>query len=358
MSNINKLAKWKQSLIGISIVAISTAFCYSLSDLMGYKVVALILLLMVSVTAMFFDIIPVLIIAFLSALCWDFFFIPPTFTLLIDSAENALMLVMYFVIALINAVLTYKSRQWQKLENEKDEKINALKLYDSVLNSLSHELRTPISTIIGAADNLKSTNSKLSHQDKSDLISEISKASLTLNRHVENLLNMSRLESGAIKPIKDWCDVGELLFSIKNNVTEQSNNHTITITISNELPLCFLDSGLIYQAIYNLVFNAIIYTPTESLIIISATCSNNNLEIIIEDNGPGFPLSETKQVFSKFYKTNNSKTGGIGLGLSITKGFIEAHQGKIKLENKINSGAKFTLYLPVETTQLNNLKNE
>lgn len=325
---------------------------------MGYKVVALILLLMVSATAMFFDIIPVIIIAFLSALSWDFFFIPPTFTLFIDSAENALMLAMYFVIALINAVLTYKSRQWQKLANEKDEKINALKLYDSVLNSLSHELRTPISTIIGATDNLKSTNNNLTAEDKNSLIHEISKASLILNRQVENLLNMSRLESGVIKPLKDWCDVGELLYSIKKNLAEHSTNHHISISLSDDLSICHIDSGLIYQAIYNLVYNALVYTPKQSKISISANYSNNILEIIVEDNGPGFPINETKRVFNKFYKIDNSKTGGLGLGLSISKGFVEAHQGKIKLENSINNGAKFTIFLPVETTQLNNLKNE
>jgi two-component system, OmpR family, sensor histidine kinase KdpD len=199
---------------------------------------------------------------------------------------------------------------------------------------------------------------KLSDSDKDELIAEISKASLKLNGQVENLLNMSRLESGVIKPIKDWCDVNELIYSVRNQLKEYTNDHIININIKDNLPLCKIDFGLIHQSVYNLIYNAIVYTPHMSVITVSAWEKANKLMITIEDNGIGFPESEIENVFEKFYRLKNSKTGGTGLGLSIVRGFIEAHDGNIKLENRKEGGAKFTITIPAEMSRANNLKNE
>src|SRR5215212_9750284 len=154
-------------------VLLVSGISFFLSDFIGYKVVAYILLVTLSIIALFCNIIPVILSAALSALIWDFFFIPPRYTFHIDSAEDVFLLVMYFVIALVHAVLMYKIRQIQKIVQEKEERANTLKLYNTLLNSLSHELRTPIATIIGASDNLMSSNSKLSEQNKQSLLSEI-----------------------------------------------------------------------------------------------------------------------------------------------------------------------------------------
>lgn len=353
-----KFSKPRQYFVGIITVVFVSAICYLLSAYMGYRVVSLILLFTVSVIAMFFDIFPVLLVAFLSALIWDFFFIPPKFTLLVTHADDVLMLVMYFTIAMVNAVLTYKNRQWEKIARKRDEKRATLKLYNTILNSLSHELRTPISTIIGATDNLKVDKMKLSESDKDELITEISKASLKLNGQVENLLNMSRLESGVIKPMKDWCDISELIYGVRNQLKEYSADHIIKINIKENLPLFKIDFGLIYQSVYNLVYNAIIYSQSTSTITISAWQDSSNLQIVVEDNGKGFPEGEIENVFEKFYRLKNSKTGGTGLGLSIVRGFIEAHNGNIKLENGKEGGAKFTITIPAEASRANNLKNE
>jgi two-component system sensor histidine kinase KdpD len=125
-------------------------FCYLLSGFMGYRVAALVLLLTVSLLAVSFDILPVLLSAALSAFIWDFFFIPPRFTIHVDNTEDAILLVMYFIIAMINAVLSYKIRQIEKAAQLREERANSVKLYNTILNSLSHELRTPIAAIIGA----------------------------------------------------------------------------------------------------------------------------------------------------------------------------------------------------------------
>ncbi len=188
--------------MSLSVVCFIAALCYSVSEYMDYKVVAFILLLTVSIAAVLFDIIPVFITAIASALIWDYFFIPPHFTLQVGSTEDSILLLMYFVIALVNAALTYKIRQIEKIGRAKEEKANTVKLYDTLLNSLSHELRTPIATIIGATDNLQSNNRNLTAENREELIAEISKAIFRLNQQVENLLSMSRLESGFIQSKK------------------------------------------------------------------------------------------------------------------------------------------------------------
>ncbi|MFM2224444.1 MAG: hypothetical protein RJA07_646 [Bacteroidota bacterium] len=332
--------------------------CYFLSEIIGYKVVAFILLVTVSLVAMFFDIMPVLLAAVLSALVWNFFFIPPKFTFAIHNTEDVLLFFMYFIIASVNAVLTFKIRQIEKQANKKEEKENTLKLYNTLLNSLSHELRTPIATIIGATDNLQTDDNKLSAQQKNELLSEISIASLRLNGQVENLLNMSRLESGFIQPKKDWCDVNELIYDVVNRLKENLGSKTIQVSVKENLPLFKLDVGLMEQVLHNLIYNATLYIPSTGEIKITADSENDNLILVIEDNGGGFPTDEIAHVFEKFYRLKNAKPGGTGLGLSIVKGFVEAHNGTIQLENKISGGAKFTITIPTEISFLNNLKNE
>ncbi len=374
---LSKISPAKQFLISIGLIILVAAACYLVSDYIEYKVVAFILLLTVSFIALVFDIIPVLIAALLSALIWNFFFIPPKFTFHIGSAEDGFLFLMYFVIALINGVLTNRIRRMEKRAREEEEKAKTVKLYNTLLNSLSHELKTPIATIVAAADNLLAKKSNLSVDNRIELTENISVAALRLNQQVENLLSMSRLESGFIQPKKDWCDVNELIYSVMNRLEQQLKNHKVMIIIEENLPLYKLDYVLIEQVLYNLLFNASIYTPEYADLFVKAKNNtekvysldtatevhsevkkeNNNLSLVIEDRGPGFPKEELAKVFDKFYRLSNSKTGGTGLGLSIVKGFVEAHNGTIILEN-VPHGARFTINIPAETSYLNSLKNE
>jgi two-component system sensor histidine kinase KdpD len=291
----------------------------------------------VSVTAMLFDIIPVLFTAFLSGLILNYFFIQPLFTLHITNTEDILLFFMYVVIALVSAVLTYKIREAENKARDKEEKEKTIQLYDTLLNSLSHELRTPIATIIGAIDTLKENKNKLSEDNQTVLLEEIDKASIRLNRQVENLLNMSRLETGTLKTKQDWCDLNELIYSLIEKIAVVKNEHTIHFVPDEKLPLFKLDIGLIEEIIQNLVLNAIQYTPTKSIISILAKHESENCIICISDNGNGFPESEIEFAFDKFYRL---------------------HNGSISLKNVPNSGACFTITIPTETSYLNSLKNE
>jgi two-component system, OmpR family, sensor histidine kinase KdpD len=354
----HKPAKSTQYITTIIVIATVVAIGILIDDYVGYRVIALVLLLAVSVLSIFLDIVPAVLAASVSALLWNFLFIPPKFTLSVGDAEDRLLFLMYFIIALINTVATYKIREMQKEIRRKEARANAVKFYNALFNSLSHELRTPITTIIAATDNLQALNGRLTVQDKNTLINEISIAGLRLNQQVENLLSMSRLESGLLQAKKDWVDVRDLVYKTLQQLEAPLQNYNVAVFISENLPLFKLDYGLMEQVLYNLVGNAINHTPFDSKITIQATNEDDKLIIVVADNGPGFPKKEIDKVFDKFYRLQGSKPGGTGLGLSIARGFVEAHGGSITLENLPVCGAKFTIKIVAEVSYLAGLKNE
>ncbi len=348
-----KPAPREQYLISVFFILAVSGICFGIEPLLGYRVIAFILLLCVSLIAIAFDICPVLVSAMLTAFIWNYFFIPPRFTFRLAATEDVILFIMYFVIALINAVLTYKIRQVEKTARKKEEKVNTLKLYDTLLHSLSHELRTPIATIIAATDNLLPGNEKLNEENRQQLVREIAKASFRLNQQVENLLNMSRLESGFIQPKLDWCDVNDLVYSVIKKIEENKITQRITINIRPNIPLIKTDKLMLEQIIYNLVNNAVLYTRNDSRIYISAINHTDILQLVIEDDGEGFPENELDNVFDKFYRLKYSKAGGTGLGLSIVKGFTEALKGSVILENLSTGGARFIIEIPGQMSYLN-----
>jgi two-component system, OmpR family, sensor histidine kinase KdpD len=357
----SKTRKYKhpvQILISILVVIVAATICFISKNYIGYRVVALLLLMTVSILAMLFDIVPVLVAAILSAIVWNFFFIPPLYTFHINDTEDILMFFMYFAIALVNAALTIQIRREEKNVRDKEEKDNTIKLYKTLLNSLSHELRTPISTIIGAVDTLKDSKDRLSTDNQTELLNQIEIAAVRLNKQVENLLNMSRLETGLLKLNLGWCDINELLNLIIQKAKSIARDRKLIFIPDEDIPICKIDEGIVEQAVQNIVSNAIHYTPENAAIKIIATVEENKLNIRIEDDGNGIPEEYLKDVFKKFFRLPNTKAGGTGLGLSISKGFIKAHGGDVHIENIQPHGARFIIQIPVETSYINKLKNE
>lgn len=365
----------KQYVYAALLVCLVSAVCFLITDVIGYRIVALILLVTVSISAILFEIGPVLLSALLSALIWDFFFIPPRYTFHIGDTEDTLMLAMYFMIAIVNAVLTHKIRKAEKIARQKEIQAGSVKLYNTLFNSLSHELKTPIATILGASDSLSDKANKLSEKDRQALQDEITQAAVRLNQQVENLLNMSRIGAGYIQPHYDWCDVSELIYRVLNRLEDKLQDHTVNVNLPDELPLYKLDSGLLETVIYNLVSNAATYTDPGTAMSISVNstrevlghfnygddelkpnrdATNKSILIEISDNGKGFPPEEIDKVFDRFYRLKYSKAGGTGLGLSIAKGFVEALNGTIRVHNNPGGGARFTIRIPAEAADIQN----
>ena len=221
------------------------------------------------------------------------------------------------------------------------------KLYKTLFNSISHEFRIPVATIIGASDTLLSQT--FPEETRKKLYSEISIASIRLNRIIENLLNMSRLESGRITPRIDCCDIHDLVNKVSGTLSQELQPFHLSVVIPTDMPLVFIDFGLMEQVLHNLILNATQHSPAGSRIRLKFFYDNGFLTIQVMDRGKGFPESELPSVFNKFFRGEDAKTGGTGLGLSIVKGFVEAHQGTVVAGNRQNGGAIFTIKIPVKT---------
>ncbi|MBX2915822.1 MAG: DUF4118 domain-containing protein [Cyclobacteriaceae bacterium] len=352
-----RLLKVNQYLLSFGLVIATSIGCYFLSHVIGYQVVALILMVLVSVLAMLLDIYPVLAAAMLSAVIWNFFFIPPTYTLHIGTPEDALMFLMYFLIASINAVLTYKIREFEKRARDREEKEKTIKLYNTILNSLSHELRTPLATVIGAVDTIKSSK-ELSEEIKDELIEEIDVAAIRLNQQVENLLNMGRIEAGVLKPKPDWCDLNEIINALVIKLKSEQGNRNLNFSQTESVPLFWIDRFMLEQILTNIIRNGLQHTPESTTILINIIPQREGFRVQIEDDGPGFQQHDLKRVFDKFFRADNAKTGGTGLGLSIVKGFVDALQGTVEVMNRPGGGARFQLYFPSKSNSFVYDENE
>ncbi len=477
--------------IALGIVTLVTLICLAIEKITGYSSVSLIYLLAVVLTGMYLSRWPVLFLGTLSALLWNFLFIPPRFTFYIYKTYDFMMFAMYFVIALVMGHITTRLREREKAERKQEERVNTLyqltrtmavthdskeairnaltrleeilkvqaavfladekgksdfekpgigilsltgkersvatyafqkqqpagrntetlpdaenfylpfvsmgktlgifvihplknevwsldqrslmesfaslmtvilekdiltrmaeeakikieseKLQAALLDSVSHELKTPLTVIAGSAEHLgkKEIDSEKFHV----LVDEIKTASQRLLQTVNGLLDMTRLDSGRIQPNLEWQDMRDIVRAALENV---GGNHQVKVIYPDNLPLVKIDATMIQQVLSNLLSNAIIYTPINKEIVLSVQTDQNALTVSITDQGPGIDEEDLDKIFEKFYRGKHSRPGGLGLGLSIAKRFIQAHGGEIEAQNRQGGGACFILRLPVQ----------
>jgi len=218
------------------------------------------------------------------------------------------------------------------------------KLFQAVLNSVSHELRTPIAIISAAVDNLNDARTSSAPEKRRQICLELESASTRLNNLVENILDMSRIESGLLKLNLQYCDLADLVGLVVKDMKGEIDGHHLNIIIPDNLSLIKADISLMRQVLVNILRNAVMYTPLGSSVEISAL--NEPVEMVsisIRDNGPGVPQEIIEHLFDKFYRVPGSKSGGTGLGLAIAKAFVEAHGGLIRASNDPGGGLKITM---------------
>jgi len=226
-------------------------------------------------------------------------------------------------------------------------------LYKTLFNSISHVLRIPVDTIMGASDTLIAQD--YSPETRIMLYQEINTAAVRLNRLIENLLNMSRLDSGRLTPRIDWCDIHDLYNKVMETLSNELKPFTVHCVLSDEMPMVQLDFGLMEQVLHNLLLNATQHAPAGSNIRIKFFYDSGFLTIQVMDRGPGFSASDLTMVFNKFYRGEMAVAGGTGLGLSIVKGIVEAHKGTIHAENRVHGGARFTIKIPTQISDMSNI---
>jgi len=223
-------------------------------------------------------------------------------------------------------------------------------LHQTLLNSVSHEMRTPLTAILGAASALENTNLAHEPQKVLDVAKNLHEAGDRLNRVIENLLDMSRLNSGVLSLNLEWHDINDLLGVVVKKLQQPLSKHKIKINFLDDVVLVKIDYRLMEHALSNIILNAAMYTPAETEIKITQRKEESVFWIDIEDRGPGIPEESLPKVFDKFYRVPGSPTGGTGLGLSIVKNIIELHKGHITVKNNTpNPGVTFSIQLPLQT---------
>ena len=222
------------------------------------------------------------------------------------------------------------------------------RLSRTLLNLISHELRTPITAISGAASSLIEPEIDSNPDARLTLHQSIRDSATRLNQLIENLLDMTRLESGTLRLNRDWTDVTDLVYVVRERAAPELAAHDFVVDIEPELPLVRMDIVLMEQVLYNLLHNAALYTPVGTRVRLRAQREGAWLVLVVMDRGPGLAVEELPRAFDKFHRTGQPAVTGLGLGLSICKGLVEAHGGTIMAENRANGGLRMIVRLPIE----------
>jgi two-component system sensor histidine kinase KdpD len=218
------------------------------------------------------------------------------------------------------------------------------KLHRTLLDGVSHELKTPLAVLSSAVENLANAD----EATRADLAAEIRTATRRLNRLVSNLLDQTRLESGALRPHLDWCDGHDLVNAAVDGVSESLDGHPFEASIPKDLPLFRADAALMEQVIANLLLNSALHTPrgTEIFLAAGVDRAKSRIFFTVADRGPGLPAAMRERLFQKFQRGDAAKAGGLGLGLSIIRGFVTAQGGDVVAGENPGGGAVLTVYLP------------
>lgn len=339
---------------GLTILFVLASACWVVLPYTGYLFSALVFLMAIVLAGTRWNRGPVLAMAAVSAVVWNFIFIPPQFTLHIEKPQDITMFAMFFVVALSMGHLITRLREREEaLERHHREREELLaekhraellaeseRLHRTLLDSVSHELKTPIAIIRTALDGLGQGN---------PYAAEIETANRRLQRIVENFLEMTRVESEVLKPRPDWCEVVDVLEQAMKPISDELALHVVNIRGVAEMPLVMIDSRLLAQVLGNVLHNATLYAPAGSEIEIHSAIKDGSLELRVRDHGPGLPPGKEARVFDKFYRAPDSPAGGTGLGLAIARGLMRAMKGDIEARNHPQGGAEFTLRLPVKS---------
>ena len=221
------------------------------------------------------------------------------------------------------------------------------RLRNSLLAALSHDLRTPLAALVGLAESLELTKPDLSGVQR-DTAQAIAEEARRMNALVNNLLDMARIESGDVKLRREWQSVEEVVGGALKAIQPALVSKRIEVALPPDLPLVEFDATLIERVLYNLLENAGKYTPAGTIIRIAAEAQGDHLLVTVSDNGPGVPQGQREAIFEKFTRgSRESATPGVGLGLAISRAIVEAHRGRIWVEDNAGTGARFCFTLPL-----------
>ena len=284
----------------------------------------------------------------LGVVAFDLVFVPPYYTLTVQDEQYLITLACMLIAALTISGLTHRSRAraaearaaWQRAELES--------LRNTILSGVSHDLRTPLAAITGASSTLIEGGASLSADARDEMLQTIYTEAERMERLINNLLELTRLESGGLVVKKEWQPLQEVVGSALHHLDRRLCGRAVSVDLPVDLPLVQMDAIAVEQVLVNLIENALEHTPPGTRIDITAKVHNRELIVEVADRGPGLPPGAEPRLFEKFFRTPSAggRQRGLGLGLAISRGIIEAHGGSISARNRPGGGALFRFTLP------------
>jgi two-component system sensor histidine kinase KdpD len=285
--------------------------------------------------------------SFVSVAAFDFFCVPPYNTLSVADYEYLLTFAGMLVVALVISTQTERiRRQAADAVQAARLQVQAEQTRSSLLSAASHDLRTPLASITGAASTLSSQGGKLHPETRQELLESIAEEADRLGRLVGNLLDMTRLESG-IELRREYCPLEEIVGAALQRMERELGGRQVTTNLPGTLPPVYVDDVLLGQLLVNLIDNATRYTPPGTPIELAAEADRDAVTLEVRDRGPGLMPEEQHKIFERFYRGQAGGPRGSGLGLAICRAIVEAHRGTIEALNRAGGGAVFRIRLPL-----------
>lgn len=336
---INKILPY---IVSCGLIFITTLFGELVKNSLEPTNIVMFYLLVVVFAAIRYGRGPAVATSIVSVLVFDFFLVPPYLTFSVNHIQYVFTFIAFLVVGIV--VSTFASKVREQIIQRQTEK-----LHSALLNSISHDLKTPLVSITGALTTLLDKNSNLGAQHINELLETARGESERLNRIVNNLLDMTKMESGVLRISKKPADLRDLTGACLEQLKEKIGSRDIKIEIPRDFPEIAVDYPFILKAFFNLIDNALKYSPDGTPVEIRAILIQHLAQVKVQDYGIGISKEDLKRIFEKFYRVERSQNvSGTGLGLSISKGIIEAHGGRISVESTPGKGSTFIVELPLE----------
>ena len=353
-------------LVSVAAIGTATFLLVPFREHINSTTIALAFLLIVVLVATIFGSRPALLTSMVAAFSFNFFFLPPWYTLTIAEPQNWTALFVFVIVAAIVGQLSAKAKHRAEAAEDLFQQLQAAfettsqaeavkrseKLKSALLDAVTHDLRTPLTSIKAATTMLIEEHRKdaihqtLNPERQGDLLDIINEESDRLNSFVESMVEVARIEAGDVDWRRAPVTVDEIIANALQRAELIAKNHCVEIEVESDLPVLKVGPKAIAEVLYNLIENAAKYSAAQSLIQIKSYRANDSIHFSVEDDGVGIPTSERENVFQKFYRIDRDSKG-FGMGLAIVHGIVEAHNGHIWIEDGAK-GIRFVFELPVE----------
>ncbi len=354
---------WQRYLFTVLLFSLTLVLVVPLRHSLDLANIAMLFLLTVLLVAIKLGRGPAILTVIGSVLALDFFFVPPHWTFAIPHVQYLFTFVVMLVVALTITYLTATLRQQAREATEREQKILQLyelekvaqearlqmsseRLRSSILAALSHDIRTPLTSLYGLSESLALLNPPLP-TDAQELAIAIRDQAMHVHNMVSNLLEMARLQTNGVSLRKEWQPLEEVIGTSIKLLKTALQHHSVRVNLPADLPLLEFDAILLERVFCNLLENSAKYSPADSVLQITANLFPNHVEVCVYNLGDGFPADKLNQIFELFERGNHeSSILGMGLGLSICRAIIEAHEGSIRASNPPEGGGCVCFELP------------